>query len=520
MGAPYWMIFQSPWVGAVNFGDSLSASVVTDSIPTIYWTYFDTAYIAQSDYEIEVGTDDDWDVAEMWATGAVASSDTQVVYAGATLDDATQYYLRLRVGNGTDWSSWSFLPFVTRLSPVLHVPIQYATIQEAMAAALAGDTVLVAPGTYQENVVIDLPGVVMIAESDRGSTVIEAVDYGQPAVRITANAVAAVVSGFTICGSQSARGLVMGADSCLVYNCELVNNEDGGIYCYANGCTVSKCTMHDNGVPWSGAGIWLRGDSTSIDSCTFYHCRSVAGGGAIHVDRVDGLTLSYSIGYENSTGSHGGGFIYVYESPNVVLVNNTIVDNSADNRGSAIAIWESGTVELRNNIVAFNESAYGVWSFSTTVVNEYNDVFANYGPYGEAADYFGLVPGTGAFSENPMFTDPFGSDFHLVSGSPCIDAGDPDPQYNDPDGTRNDVGALHACSCCQGLAGDIDGAGDEPDLIDLIYLVTFMFQDGSEPPCMAETDINGDGSLAPDITDLIRLVDYMFQGGPPPASCL
>ena len=39
-------------------------------------------------------------------------------------------------------------------------------------------------------------------------------------------------------------------------------------------------------------------------------------------------------------------------------------------------------------------------------------------------------------------TDPI-ENFHLTSLSPCIDAGDPDPQYNDPDGTRNDMGAYY-----------------------------------------------------------------------------
>jgi len=32
-------------------------------------------------------------------------------------------------------------------------------------------------------------------------------------------------------------------------------------------------------------------------------------------------------------------------------------------------------------------------------------------------------------------------DFHLLPGSPAIDAGDPDPAFNDPDGSRNDMGA-------------------------------------------------------------------------------
>ena len=32
------------------------------------------------------------------------------------------------------------------------------------------------------------------------------------------------------------------------------------------------------------------------------------------------------------------------------------------------------------------------------------------------------------------------SDFTLFSTSPCIDKGPPDPQYNDRDGSRNDIG--------------------------------------------------------------------------------
>ncbi len=73
--------------------------------------------------------------------------------------------------------------------------------------------------------------------------------------------------------------------------------------------------------------------------------------------------------------------------------------------------------------------------------------------------------------------------------------------------------------CCV-IRGDINHDGElEPDIADLIYLVTFMFQDGPEPPCMAETDINGDGSEAPDIADLIHLVSYMFQEGPPLVPC-
>lgn len=72
-------------------------------------------------------------------------------------------------------------------------------------------------------------------------------------------------------------------------------------------------------------------------------------------------------------------------------------------------------------------------------------------------------------------------------------------------------------SCCH-QSGDINHSGSGPDIVDLVYLVTYMFQGGSAPGCMEETDVNGSGS-GPDITDLVYLVTFMFQGGSPPVPC-
>jgi hypothetical protein len=63
------------------------------------------------------------------------------------------------------------------------------------------------------------------------------------------------------------------------------------------------------------------------------------------------------------------------------------------------------------------------------------------------------------------------------------------------------------------LCGDIDNDGIGPNIVDLIYLVTYMFQGGPEPPIMESTDADGN-DVGPDIMDLIFLVTYMFQGGP------
>jgi len=74
------------------------------------------------------------------------------------------------------------------------------------------------------------------------------------------------------------------------------------------------------------------------------------------------------------------------------------------------------------------------------------------------------------------------------------------------------------CHCCEGQRGDVDYNAVGPDIADLVYLVTYMFQDGPVPPCMESADIDGVGG-EPDIADLVHLVGYMFQEGPPPAEC-
>jgi len=89
------------------------------------------------------------------------------------------------------------------------------------------------------------------------------------------------------------------------------------------------------------------------------------------------------------------------------------------------------------------------------------------------------------------------------------------------DGVRADIIStiIEPPDCCQ-IRGDINHSGSGPDIADLVYLVTYMFQGGPPPPCMAEANINGSaGSDVPDISDLVWLVSYMFQNGPAPVPC-
>ena len=92
--------------------------------------------------------------------------------------------------------------------------------------------------------------------------------------------------------------------------------------------------------------------------------------------------------------------------------------------------------------------------------------------------------------------------------------------FNPAQEDRDLDGIGDACSdCCVGMRGNFDGdSADIIDILDLTYLVAFMFKGGNPPPCQEECDVNNQPALI-DILDLTYLVAFMFKEGPPPAPC-
>ncbi len=112
------------------------------------------------------------------------------------------------------------------------------------------------------------------------------------------------------------------------------------------------------------------------------------------------------------------------------------------------------TVDLRNCIISAEEPVandYGGGTFPLNVQN-YTCFF----------DQGGVVPnnplpsgGTGNITVNPQFTNAAARNFTLAAVSPCINTGDPAAAYNDPDGSRNDMGALSTGTTGGTPAGEI-----------------------------------------------------------------
>ena len=96
-------------------------------------------------------------------------------------------------------------------------------------------------------------------------------------------------------------------------------------------------------------------------------------------------------------------------------------------------------MEFHNNIVAFN-GGWGVFldvaSASETLSynNFHQNTSGNYGNTTVGANDVSLNP-------DPLFIDADTGNFALLSNSPSKDAGRIGAAFNDPDGTRSDIGA-------------------------------------------------------------------------------
>ncbi len=88
---------------AVSPGDPFH---LTDHTPDFSWNYYNPESSPQLMYHIQVGSDANWDYAEMWDYGPISGSETTITYDGLELLDGQPYNFRIRVFDGSLWSEW------------------------------------------------------------------------------------------------------------------------------------------------------------------------------------------------------------------------------------------------------------------------------------------------------------------------------------------------------------------------------------------------------------------------------
>jgi len=360
---------------------------------------------------------------------------------------------------------YSFSNFTS--ATTLRVPDDYSTIQEAINVSVDGDTVLVASGTYYENINFRGKNILLtsyyIFNEDVSYISNTVINGSQPAHPDTASCVlivsgedsSAILQGFTLTGGTGTKWIdehgagtyVEGGGILIAYSTPTIKN---------NLIINNEAIRTGSGVTSAGGGGIRAGDERPTIINNIITSNSGMYGGGI-VLNYTGAYVKNNIVYNNKVfqavagaPTFGGGGIWInsnfaFNKPNF-LENNTIVGNSSSGAGSGAAgqgggilIWVT-SVPVKNNIVWGNTQITG------------NQIALVGG--GLANVSYSLVEGgftgTGNIDEDPFFE---AAGFYLSDSSICIDAGNPDSVYNDPEGDpgmaewpakgtiRNDMGA-------------------------------------------------------------------------------
>jgi hypothetical protein len=365
---------------------------------------------------------------------------------------------------------------------VLRVPSEYPTIQEALTAAVSGDSVLVAPGTYTNcdggpctpNVAVLKAGVILLSEGGAEVTVLRVDAPGGGLAVVHGSGIVtggALLKGFTITGTAAGyRGVVvMSCRDVCVEECRFVNLAPGvsvGAGMKASGSTVvvRSCAFRSCVATMEGAGYDGVGGSSIVEGCLFESCD---GGGSVLVGLSWTSATVRDCVFRNNTRNTA---LTVLEMPRAEVVRNVFEGNSSVINSAALVVNNAdgstlvcgnvfvgndatqfrsvmscnGSGEIRGNVFYGNaselESATLFDGAGPGVANTLaNNIFmANTGgpayrvqstqPQASCnlfwanpgGDYVGYVPAPTDLFVDPLFCDPEGGDFRLAANSPCL----------------------------------------------------------------------------------------------------
>ncbi len=325
------------------------------------------------------GLPDTWEVQFLGDLSQGASDDPD----GDLIPNLREYYQGL---NPTVRETWYVDASVSSPGDGTSWDSAFKTIQDGINEAADGDIVVVAEGTYLENIEfrgknIKLTSTDPLDPAVVAKTIIDGSHSGPVVTFSGTEEENCIISGFTIRNGKASVGGGICGDSgegpthAKIENNIVVENtaDDGG------GVALCDGTIQNNTITRNSAGL--------------------AGGGLFYCWES---SIQNNLIVSNSAGDRGGGLV----SCSGIIQNNTIVGNSAS-RGGGLE-WCRGTI--RNCII---------WGNTASEEAQLLDC----PPPSYSCIQGWTEGGRGNTPEDPGFVGPTLGDYRLAEGSPCINKG-------------------------------------------------------------------------------------------------
>ncbi len=259
----------------------------------------------------------------------------------------------------------------------------YSSIQAAIDDSSTGDEIIVYPGIYYENIWNDRTITIRSSAPNNWETVAATIIDGNNSdyyvVEIYSDGAhvwpeeeGALLEGFTIRGGDSSGNYA----AAMCYN-----------------ATIRKCIVENNG--------------NGID-CGYY---GIVGGNIIRNNSFAGIRswgafyiIKNNMIFNNPYGIRP----WLYGTSTAQVINNTIVNNES----AGIYCYGGGGAPIITDCIVWdnNDNLYNC-SATYSCIEDCNDIGNPYVTHN--------------FCSAPLFVDADANDFHLLSTSPCINAGDP-----------------------------------------------------------------------------------------------
>ena len=286
----------------------------------------------------------------------------------------------------------------------------FTTIQPALDASVDGDTIIISPGTYYENIIVNT-NIVLASEhlltndtSYISSTIIDGGGLSR-VIRLnhvnSSDSIKVTIDGLSVTNGDfpsdyGGGGIYMIASggwdeaekhklilsNLNIYNNNADNNQGGGVYTLGINTDIINCTFSNNTSDGHGAGFYLQNSSSIISNSTFLNNISDQNGGAFHVQSMDSVfvlschifnntandrnggasiqTFDYllvdSLDAHNNYGDQRNGGLYAQGGDNIKVLNSTFFQNTTDGDGAGLMLQNIDSILISNSVFRENLS--------------------------------------------------------------------------------------------------------------------------------------------------------------------